>query len=617
MPNFEPLPATDSSVAFGTFRLDLARRLVWHEGQLLRLAPKAVDVLVVLVEQAGQVVPKPELLERAWPDAVVAEANLSVNVALLRKGLGLRPDGGAWIETVPRRGYRFVGPVERRLTPGPPSLAVLPLRALGLGEDGETLGLALADAIIARLAGRSGWRVRPTSAVLSLAGSAGEPREAARALRVTALIEGTVQREHERLRVRLQFVPADETGPWPQWAEEIDVAFTSVFDLQDAVAGRAATALARATQAPTAPAPEQRPTLNGLAYQACLRGRHYWSRFTGPDLQRACECFLEALDRDPAYARPCAGLADVHLVLGFSGLVTPREAWPLALGYAQRALERDPQLAEAHVALGFVRLFDAWDWRAAGEELERAVQLDPEASAPRHWRAAFRLLRGDLAGAGEDLQAAEERDPLSVAVQALHGLRANLAGDREAERRACQQALELAPQQFLGHWGLGLAEQHGGRFEAAVAAHRQALELAPESPFLKGVLARSLALAGEPEKARRLLDESAPSESAAAAGAYARATALLALDEPEAALVALETAAEARNPWLVLLGIDPMLEPLRGLRRFEALREQVCPGVGARAARAAGPPEKAGSQRRKPQKRTRPQAPRAPRLRRR
>lgn len=577
-------PAAGDSYVFGPFRLDAGKRVLWRGQELVKLQPKALDLLAALVAERGDVVAKDELLRRVWPDAFVEEANLSVNVSALRKALGRQADGRAWVESVARRGYRFLGTLEAapEARPAPRrALAVLPFRALNCGDDSDTLGLALADAVISRLTGRTPFLVRSTSAVLPYAGRAVDAREAARELRVDALIEGTVQRDGSRLRVTVQYLPAVEHAGLA-WAERLEQDFESVFDLQDALAERVAAALERETRTSTGQPPERRPTLNGPAYQAYLRGRHFWSRFTGPDLERAYECFESAARHDPEYALPHAGLADVQLVLGFSGLVEPRAAWPLASAAAREALRRDPRVAEAHIALAFLALFQDWDWTSAEQSLARALELQPDESAPHQWRALFLLLRGRLDEAELELRLAEERDPLALPLYTMRGFWAALRGDYAAEADAQRRALELAPHQFLGHWGLGLAEQHLGRFERAVLEHRQALELAQGSAFVKGVLARSLALAGQAHDARALLAE-LEHGGAAAAAAYQRALALLALGERGSALACLQQAAEVKNPWLVLLGVDPMLDELRGEAAFEQLRERVCPGIGARA----------------------------------
>jgi len=186
-----------SKLEFGPFRLDAAKRVLWRGGRIVALPPKALDLLVALAEQRGDVVTKDELMKRVWPDTFVEEANLSVNVSSLRKALGERPGGGPYIETVSRRGYRFAAleaPPDRAL----PTLAVLPLTALGRSEDDAYLGAGLADAVITRLSGTGHVVVRPTSAVLKYANR--DPREAGRELQVDAVLEGRIQRRGSTIR---------------------------------------------------------------------------------------------------------------------------------------------------------------------------------------------------------------------------------------------------------------------------------------------------------------------------------------------------------------------------------------------------------------------------------
>jgi len=213
---------------FGPFRLDARKRVLWRGGRIVPLPPKALDLLVALVEQQGDVVRKQDLMQRVWPDTFVEEANLSVNVSALRKALGEQPGGRPYIETVPRRGYRFAAP-GTPAAPALPSLAVLPFIALSRGKDDAYLGAGLADALITRLGSTGRVVVRPTSAVLKYANR--DPREAGRDLQVDAVLEGKVQRQGSRLRVTVQLIPL--AGPTPSWAETFDEETTSVFALQD------------------------------------------------------------------------------------------------------------------------------------------------------------------------------------------------------------------------------------------------------------------------------------------------------------------------------------------------------------------------------------------------
>jgi DNA-binding winged helix-turn-helix (wHTH) protein/Flp pilus assembly protein TadD len=559
------MSARASSFEFGPFRLDAQRRLLWRSGELVDVPPKAVDLLAVLVAEAGEVVLKRDLLQRAWPDTFVEEANLSVNVSALRRALGKREDGGSYIETVARRGYRFVAPA--RPSSAPPSLAVLPFRVLGAVAGLDWLGPAMADALITRLGGTGRVIVRPTSAVLRHGGL--DPLGAARALGVDVVLEGSVQVQEGRLRVTMQLWPVSQAAP--SWTDTLEAALGDIFAIEDEVAQRVAGALALTLSAGERVSLRRRGTVSLEAYEAYTRGRLFWSRLTGASLVKAFTCFAEAAALDPAYAHPHAGLADAHLTLGVSGLVRPHEAWAEAGAEARRAVELDDSVAEAHVSLAFVRLFESWDWAGAGTELDRATALGPGAAGPHQWRAVYLGALGRFDEAAREIERAREIDPVSAMVNAVAGLHHTLSRQADRALEQHRKTVELEPNQFLGYWGLGIALAAAGRHEEALAEHRRAVDLAEGAGFVKAVLARTLAAAGRTDEARSLLRE----EAATPASAYQAATVELALGEEAAALASLEQAVDAREPWVILLKVDPMLDPLRGHLRLASLEQRV------------------------------------------
>jgi DNA-binding winged helix-turn-helix (wHTH) protein/tetratricopeptide (TPR) repeat protein len=556
---------------FGPFRLDAARRLVWRGSELLDVPPKAIDLLAALAVRAGEVVTKEELLRLVWPDTFVEEANLSVNVSILRKALGQRPGGGEWIGTVPRRGYRFLGEVKAPAAAAPLRLAVLPFRSLAQDEADDALGLGMADALITRLAATGRVSVRPTGTVRRFAGTDDvDPVEAGRALGVDAVLDGRLQKAGSRLRLTLQLVPT--TGGAPLWADRFDEEMTHLFAVEDAVAERVAAALVAELSAEDKARLGRRQTESLEAYQAYCRGRFFWGRFSRPWVEKAMSCFREAAALDPGYALPHAGLADAFLVAGFAGAVEPRQAWALAALSSREALARDEAIPEPHVSAGFLRLLQDWDWDGAERELRRAVDLAPASTAPHQWLGLLLDLRGRRDEAAAALRRAEALDPLSPVVEALVGLHHGFAGEHDKELEHARRALELDPHQLLGHWSVGAALANLERHEEAVAEHRRAFDLAEGAGFVPLVLARSLALAGRPGEARRLLD-GAPGT----ASPYQAATVHLALGEPERALERLATAADRRDPWIVLVGVDRLVAPLRGVPAFEALARRVSP----------------------------------------
>jgi len=560
------------SLEFGPFRLDAAKRVLWRAGELVPLPPKALDLLLALVAGRGDVVTKEALLREVWPDTFVEEANLSVNVSVLRKTLGRQASGAEYIETIPRRGYRFAAGVGGPLPRPSPRLAVLPFRLLGASQDEAYLGVAMADAVITRLGRIGEIDVRPTSAVLEYAERSVDLEQVGRHLAVDSVLDGRLQLAGDRLRVTVQLVAVPGAGA--RWADSFDEARGDILAVQDAVAERVAGALVRQLSAAQREQLAERGTSSVEAYQAYAKGRYFWSRLSSAWIEKACACFLEAAELDPHYAAPHAGLAEAYLVLGFSGLVPPREAWEMASGAARRSLELDRGSAEALVALAWVRLFEDWAWSEAAALLAEACERRPVSAAGHEWRALLQLIRGRHAEAWSALDRAAALDPTSAIASALRALHALVIGDSERQLEEAQQTVELAPGQFLGHWSLGLAFQALGRFDEAVAEHRLAVELSEQVSFMVCVLARSLALAGEQAEARERL-QAAENGPAPQACAYQRATVHLALGERELALRRLEEACEARDPWTILLRVDPMLDALRGEARFQALVERV------------------------------------------
>jgi DNA-binding winged helix-turn-helix (wHTH) protein/tetratricopeptide (TPR) repeat protein len=561
---------------FGPFRLDASTRVLWRGNEIVPLPPKSLELLVVLVEHQGDVVPKQDLMRRVWPDTFVEEANLSVNVSALRKALGEREDGQPYIQTISRRGYRFVAP-PRKAVGGLPTLAVLPFQPLGPAPaEDEYLGVGMADALITRLGSTGRVVVRPTGSVLRFAGAGVDPLEAGRRLQVDGVLDGKMQRQADRLRVTVQLVPL---GPeLPAWAETFDEDLSDIFAVQDAIAERVAGVLALRLEASERKHLSRRDTTDVVAYQAYVKGRYFWNRFTGPSLEKAFVCFQEAAERDPGYALPHAGLADCYVILGFSGLAPPNQAWPLAGEEARRALALDESVAEAHISLGYVSLFQNWDWEVAGRELERARALSPNSPAAHQWYALYLDLLGRFEEATHEVERARALDPVSLIVNTMMGLQLHLAGDCDGELEQMRRTVELDPGQFLGHWGLGLALQHKGRPEEALGEHRLALEQLGGSALMKAVLARSLAVSGRADEARAALAEI---EASGYLSPYQRATVHVALGERDAALACLERAAEDRDPWLVWVKVDPMLDALRGDSRFGGVLALVFPGGSA------------------------------------
>jgi DNA-binding winged helix-turn-helix (wHTH) protein/tetratricopeptide (TPR) repeat protein len=555
---------------FGPFRLDTAKHVLWKDGELVPLTPKALALLRVLVEARGDVVPKRDLMARVWPDAVVEESNLSVTVAALRKALGAQEAGPSWVETVPRRGYRFAGPL--RAPAGEPALllAVLPFRSIA-AEPEPHLGLGMADALIARLTAVENLRVRPTGAVAQYATDPVPPLAAAEELGVDAVLDGTVQRQGDRLRLAVQLVP--RSPGLPHWAGQFEADRADIFAVQDEVAEKVVSALSsRLGRWRGAPAWATRRT-GADAWETWLRGCYFLLRLDGDGVSKAVGCFGEAAAGDPTWAPPHAGLAGAYVLFAFAGLVPPRQAFHLADECVREALARDAGLPEAHLARAWVALYRDWAWQEARETLERAVAMGP--AELRHWQALLLALSGEMDGAAAALERAREADPLSAAALALAGFLHDVAGRHAEALAVARRAVELRPRHHLGHWRLGVTLSRLGRHDEAVAALRKAVEFSGGGIAMRCELARALATAGRADEARGVLAELETLSATVYLSPYQRAKVLAALGDAPGAREALEQAAEDRDPWLLALGVDPSLHSLRDAPRFQHLAARV------------------------------------------
>ena len=564
--------ASDLSVfEFGDFRFDADKPVLWRGGGVVPVTPKALELLRALVERGGDVASKAELMARVWPDTVVEDGSLTVLVAALRKGIDPRPDGGSYIQTVPRRGYRFDGTLRSPGGTGRLGLAALPFAYLGADAD-PYLGLAVADAVIGRLAREEAVLVRPTLAVAQYGRESRPPREIAAELGVDALLTGTLQRDGGRVRVSVQLVPRARAVKF--WSSTLEVEAADSFALQDAVAEEVVRRLRpRLREGRAASAPPR--AWHGAAREAYLRGRFLWARFTPLALGKAFASFGEAAALDPGHAGPWAGLADCHLLLGIAGLSAPVPAWTRALECAAHALERDPDHGEAHATRAYARLFRDHEWGAARADLDRAVALAPRSASVHFWRGLYRGLRGEIAPARRDVSRGREIDALSIVGLAFQCFLHEIAGEPDQAIEPARRAVALRPESFLGHRCLGVAYLRLGQVAPALRALRRAVELSGQGPGMRALLARALAETGAPREARRELAALDGLPAATFVSPCARAAVRVALGEVEEALDLLEKGAADREALVLFVRSDPGFAALGRHARYRAILDGV------------------------------------------
>ena len=577
-------PPTHHAYEFGRFRLDPQERLLRYDGRPLTLTPKAYDVLLALVRHPGRVLDKEELMRMVWPDSVVEEGNLAVTIFMLRRVLAEAPDGGSYIETVPRRGYRFVAPVIDRPPAEPTapegaealkSIAVLPFQALGPDDRDEYLGLGMADALITRLSSLSQIRVRPTSVARQYGGGL-DAQTAGRQLKVDAVLEGSIRRSGDRIRVSVQLVSVRSMEPL--WAEKFDEEFTDIFAVEDSISERVATALLLRLTGEERKRLTKRPTENTEAYQLCLKGRYFFSKETEDGVKKGVEYLQQAIDIDPAYALAYAWMADSYCWLSHF-YSRPREAMPKAKDAASQALALDASLAEAHTALALVRMWYDWDFPGAEAAFQQALAINPNYAVARLWYAFFLTAMGRQAEGIREIKLAHALDPLSLFVNSGVGFPFYYSRQYGPAREQAERLIEMEPHFWTGHWLLGLVCVELGEFDTASAALQKAITLSGGGAEMIAALGHGYAVAGKRQQAHRVLAELTQLADHRYVSPYHVAAIYAGLGDHQAALDRLGQAYQDRSEWLVWLKVDPRVDPLRDDLGFRQLLERV--GLGS------------------------------------
>jgi DNA-binding winged helix-turn-helix (wHTH) protein/TolB-like protein/tetratricopeptide (TPR) repeat protein len=595
--------------AFGPFLLDTREGRLLREGEAVALTLKAFELLRVLVESRGHLLTKEELLRRVWPDAAVEENNLTVTMSALRKALDEGPNDRHYIETVPRRGYRFVaalrapeapatGPEPRRnrrpmvvgavvlaalaavaawLWKGPRrsepvrSMAVLPFRSLT--NDSEYLGLGLADALITRL-GRSNVLVRSTGTVQKYTVPGLDPVAAGRELQVDSVLEGSIQTADGRLRATMRLLRVSDGATL--WADTFDERLTDIFAVEDSISQRVADALAMELTDAQRRLLTRRETQDGEAYQLYLRGRFFWNKRSRDGFERGAACFRQAVEKDPAFALAYSGLADSHIGMSFYHYAAPHTAMPLARAAALKAIEIDGTLGEAYASLAHEKGNYEWDWPEAERLSRKAIALRPEYATGHQWFGIHLLApTGRLEEALAETRRARELEPLSAVFNAFVGATLYSARRYDEAIEECRKAIELHPDFGVAHWYLGRAYLQKGRFPEALDALGKAVTLSGGSPLMKGTLGVGYAMAGD----RAAAEASFRELEALRSGSYASALDLAGLQarlgDADRAFHWLDQAAAERSFHLIYLNVWPELDPLRPDPRFRALVQRL------------------------------------------
>lgn len=494
-------------VRFGAFEADLRSGELRKDGTRIRLQEQPFQILQALLERPGEVVTREELRLKLWPADTYVDFDHGLNNAIkrLREALNDSAENPKFIETLSRRGYRFIGPHDILSSSATPqdSIAVLPFTNLSADPENEFFADGITEEIINALAQIEGLHVVARSSAFSFKGKPIDPRVVGEQLNVRTVLEGSVRRAGNFLRITVQLVNAADG--YHLWSERYDREVKDIFELQDEIARSIASRLKVTLEA--VPRALVRPgTQNLEAYSAYVKGRALLHRRNAL-LPVAGECFKKAVSFDPEYALAWAGLADAHTVLAMYGFIHPETSRPKWQEAARRAVAAEPSLAEAHCALALGKLVFDWEKTTAEREFLSALELNPRYIQARDWYAVFylQLAAGRLADGLAQAKLALESDPLSCYANTMLSYAYLLAGEYVGAVRSAKRAVELDSESFLAWGGLHLGLHLSGQFEEAVAA--AVMATAGRHPIAAATFAVTLVDSGKPAEAQAVYEE--------------------------------------------------------------------------------------------------------------
>jgi TolB-like protein/DNA-binding winged helix-turn-helix (wHTH) protein/Tfp pilus assembly protein PilF len=610
---------------FGSFELDTAAFELRLDGSPVRLEKIPLELLILLVERSDQLVSRADIAERLWGDRVHVAAEQGINTAVrkLRQALGDDPEHPRMLQTVVGKGYRFiapiVAPVTTELPPSAPiepaasarvagsrpsarmagtrrvparlllavaavvvalaalasllpsrggsrvrAIAVLPLENLG-DPSQQFFADGITDALITRVARLRDVRVISRTSSMHYLGSRLALADIARELGVDAVVEGTVLRAGNRVRITAQLI--DTRRESHLWADEYERDLGDILGVQADVAD----AIARAVRTTIIERGSSPARVEPVAYEHYLRGRSYWNQRTPRGLATALDEFEQAVTVDPKYGEALAGLADTYTALGYGSYWRPGEAFPNARDAATRALAMDGSLAEAQASLGYVALYYDWNWSGAEAAFTRAIAANPNYATAHHWYSVCLTALGRHAEAAREIARARELDPLSAPIATDIGFELYYARRYDEAIVQLRKVLASSPAFAPARLWLGRCYEARGLYDQAIAEFRQASAALDDWPVAVAATGHALGRAGRTAEARAVLAQLDNMARSRFVTSYGVAVVHAGLGDRSAALDWLERAAAERSHWLVWLPLDPRFDELRSEPRFQAV----------------------------------------------
>jgi TolB-like protein/DNA-binding winged helix-turn-helix (wHTH) protein/Flp pilus assembly protein TadD len=626
---------------FGVFELDLRAGELRKHGLRIRLQEQPFLVLATLLEHPGEVVTREELQKKLWPADTFVDFDHGLNKTInkIREALGDSAESPRFVETVARRGYRFLAEVKaadtapvhspepatqphpsaeapehaglagklathkpvpaplawkisvfvvllvmvslatwklyssRHSSPIIRSLAVLPLESLSSDPSQDYFADGMTDELISDLGQISALRVISRTSAMAYKRARKPLPQIARELNVDAVVEGTVLRSGDQVRITAQLIEASSDKHL--WSRSYEGELRDTLALQNQVARAIADEIRVNLNSQERAALKNLQVVNPEAYESYLKGRYFWNKRTADGLKVALAYFNQAVEEDPTYAQAYSGLADTYALLGDwqYAAMTPKEALPKAKAAATRALELDSALGEAHNSLAFCLDGFDWDFPSAGKEFRRAIELNPGYATAHHWYAWHLSLLGQYDEAIAEMKKAESLDPLSLVINADLAELLVLAHSYDESIRQSRKTIEMDPNFALAHNQLAQAYLQKHMNREAVAELETAAQLSGDSPTVIANLARAYVASGNRSEAERLLNDLKKRSNSSYSCAPEIAVIYAALGDKNQAISWVEKGYEERfNPGALL---RPGFDPLRSEPRFQELVRRI------------------------------------------
>jgi TolB-like protein/DNA-binding winged helix-turn-helix (wHTH) protein/Tfp pilus assembly protein PilF len=647
-------PATSARIVrFGVFEVDLSAAELRKNGLRLKLPEQPFQILTMLLERPGEIITRDDLRNRLWRTDTFVDFDHGLNNAVmrLREVLGDSSDNPRFVETIPRRGYRFLAHVDESFPataargsadagtnqivvpaaagqPSPAvlpaanrqtvkkrrieiailaglvaaalitvavaaryfaarntisglgvkqstSLVVLPLENLSGDQEQDYFADGMTDELIANLAKIRSLRVVSRSTAMAYKHTRKPLSEIANELHVDAVVEGTVLRVDQRVRITAELVQVSTDHHL--WAETYESQIGDVLALQN----RVSSAIVNEIRINLSPQDRERlarnPAIAPEAYENYLKGRFYWNKRTDENLNKAISYFSQATAQDSRYALAYAGLSDCYSIVGATifGSMPVSEAAPKAREAARHALEIDPTLAEAETPLATLKFNYDWDWSGAEDDFQHAIQLNPSYATAYQRYSLFLMAMGRFQDGFNQINKARELDPLSISINFSLGWRLYLARQYDRAIAQLRNTLEMDPSYELPHLVLGQAYEEKRAFDLAIPELQKAVELSHGTPLMVSALAHAYARGGRKEEAEKLLAQLERDAKTKYVSPYYFAIVYLGLGNNEQAMNWLDKAFADRSNGLVFMRVEPELDPVRSNPRFLALQQRL------------------------------------------